>query len=101
MSSPYCTRLGVGAADHLDQAEEGRAVKRAISVCAAFVLFLVGCGAAAAAEPAEGRWAVNPFACGGEAFARPDTPLIVGPRSVHWFDANCVIASNYKVNQTL
>ena len=69
-------------------------------MCVAFGLCLAA-GVAAAAEPAEGRWALGPFACDGEAFTKAETPLLVGPRSVHWFDANCAIASNYKVNQTL
>jgi len=77
-------------------------VKIAVSARAALVLLLLGCGTASmAAEPAEGRWAISPFGCDGEAFTKAETPLIVGPRSVHWFDANCAIASNYKVNQTL
>lgn len=64
-------------------------------------LMLALSGSAAAAEPIEGRWAPGPHACDGEAFTRPDTPLIVTARSVHWFDTNCTIVSNYKVNQTL
>jgi hypothetical protein len=70
------------------------------SICVAFGL-CCAVGGASAAEPAEGRWALGPFACDGEAFTKADTPLLVGPLSVHWFDANCAIASNYKVNQTL
>ena len=58
-------------------------------------------GTAAAAEPAEGRWALGPFSCDGEAFTKPETPLIVQALSVRWYDANCSIVSNYKVNQTL
>ncbi len=46
-----------------------------------------------------GRSALS--ACDGEAFTKPETPLIVQALSVRWFDANCSIVSNYKVNQTL
>jgi len=72
-----------------------------LSVRAALGLLLTTGGAAAAAELAEGRWALGPFACDGEAFTRPETPLIVQALSVRWYDANCSIVSNYKVNQTL
>ena len=71
------------------------------SLRVAIFLLLAAGGAAAAAEPAEGRWALGAFACDGEAFTKAETPLFVGPRSVRWFDANCTIVSNYKVNQTL
>jgi hypothetical protein len=76
-------------------------VKIAVSVRAALVPLLMGCGTAAAAEPAEGRWAIGPFWCDGEAFTKPETPLIVQALTVRWYDANCTIVSNYKVNQTL
>jgi len=76
-------------------------VKISVSIRAALGLLLAAGEAAVAAEPAEGRWALSPFACDGEAFTRPQTPLIVRPLSVHWYDANCSIVSNYKVNQTL
>jgi len=69
------------------------------SIAAGLVLAIAG--SALAQEAAEGRWALAPYACDGEAFTRPETPLIVTARSVHWFDANCSILSNYKVNQTL
>jgi len=72
-----------------------------VSVCAALGLLLAAGGAATAAEAAEGRWALNSFACDGEAFTRTQTPLIVRALSVRWYDANCSILSNYKVNQTL
>lgn len=68
---------------------------------AALGLWLAAGGTAAAAEAAEGRWALAPFACDGEAFTRLETPLLVGALSVRWFDANCTIVSNYKVDQTL
>jgi hypothetical protein len=67
----------------------------------ALVCLLLATECAAAAEPAEGRWALGPFACDGEAFTQLETPLLVGPLSVRWFDSNCVIISNYKVNHTL
>jgi uncharacterized protein (DUF1778 family) len=52
------------------------------------------------AQLLDGRWALARFACDGEAFTRHETPLLVEPRSVRWFNANCTIASSYKVNQT-
>jgi hypothetical protein len=58
-------------------------------------------GNVTAAESVDGRWALGPFACDGEAFTRPETPLIVRAMSVRWFDSNCTIVSSYKVNQTL
>ena len=57
-------------------------------------------GSVAAAEAIDGRWALDPFACDGEAFTRPETPLLVEPLSVRWFDTNCTVVSSYKVNQT-
>jgi hypothetical protein len=56
---------------------------------------------AVAAEPTDGRWALSPYACSGELFTRQETPLIVSALAVRWFDTNCAIVSNYKVNQTL
>jgi len=58
-------------------------------------------GNAEAAEPTDGRWALGPYACSGELFTRAETPLLVSTLSVSWFDTNCTIVSNYKVNQTL
>ena len=72
-----------------------------MSIRAALCLLLAAGSAAAAAEVIESRWALGPFACDGEAFTRPETPLIVQPSTLRWFDANCTIVSNYKVNQTL
>jgi hypothetical protein len=57
-------------------------------------------GHAGAAE-VNGRWALKPYACDGELFTRPDTPLLVSALSVRWYDTNCSIVSNYKVNETL
>ncbi len=73
--------------------------KRCLKRTTACLLVLMG--NAAAAEPTDGRWALTPDACDGEAFTRPETPLIVSPQSVRWFDTNCTIVSNYKVNETL
>ena len=56
---------------------------------------------AAAADAVDGRWALSPFACDGEAFTRSTTPLLVSALSVRWFDTNCTVVSNYKVNETL
>lgn len=56
---------------------------------------------ATAAEAVNGRWALKPYACDGELFTRPDTPLLVSALSVRWYDTNCTIVSNYKVNETL
>jgi hypothetical protein len=55
----------------------------------------------AVAQSVDGRWAMSPFACDGEAATRAATPLLVETRSVRWFDTNCTIATSYKVNQTL
>ena len=55
----------------------------------------------ASAQLLDGRWALAPFACDGEAFTKPQTPLLVEAMSVRWFNANCTIVSSYKVNQTL
>jgi hypothetical protein len=53
------------------------------------------------AQSLNGRWALAPSWCDGEAFTRAETPLLVEALSVRWFNANCTIASSYKVNQTL
>ena len=68
-------------------------------IVACLVVALVG--NAEAAEPTDGRWALNPYACAGDLFTRAETPLIVTALAVRWFDTNCTIVSNYKVNQTL
>lgn len=54
-------------------------------------------GDVAAAQTASGRWARAPFACDGELFTRADTPLIVTPMSVRWFNADCTVVSSYRV----
>lgn len=51
----------------------------------------------AAAQTLGGRWALAPYACDGEAFTRMDTPLLVDPMSVRWFNANCTVVSSYRV----
>ena len=68
-------------------------------VVACLMIALVG--NAEPAEPTDGRWALRPHACAGDLFTRAETPLIVSASSVRWFDTNCSIVSNYKVNQTL
>jgi hypothetical protein len=68
---------------------------------AAACLMLALIGNAEAAEPTDGRWALRPYACAGDLFTRQETPLIVTALAVRWFDTNCTIVSNYKVNQTL
>jgi hypothetical protein len=68
---------------------------------ATVLLMTVVIGNADAAEVVNGRWALSPFACDGEAFTRPETPLLVSASSVRWFDTNCTVVSNYKVNETL
>jgi hypothetical protein len=65
------------------------------------LLMMAFMGSPAAAEPTDGRWALSPYACSGELFTRAETPLIVTALAVRWFDTNCTIVSNYKVNQTL
>jgi hypothetical protein len=51
----------------------------------------------AAAQTASGRWAVAPYACDGELYTRADTPLIVEPMAVRWFNADCAVVSSYRV----
>jgi hypothetical protein len=65
------------------------------------LLMTMAVGHANAAEVVNGRWALKPYACDGELFTRPDTPLLVSALSVRWYDSNCTIVSNYKVNETL
>jgi hypothetical protein len=54
-------------------------------------------GGSAAAQSPGGRWALAPYACDGEAFTRPETPLIVEPMSVRWFNADCTVVGSYRV----
>ena len=75
------------------------ASRRATSIIVVFCTLLSA--GIAAAQVLDGRWALAPFACDGEAFTRAATPLLVETRSVRWFNANCMIASSYKVNQTV
>jgi hypothetical protein len=51
----------------------------------------------AVAQTLGGRWALGPHACDGEAFTRADTPLLVEPMSIRWFNADCAIVSSYRV----
>jgi hypothetical protein len=67
-------------------------LKRA-AACLAIVLI----GDTAAAQTPFGRWALAPYACDGELFRRPDTPLLVAPMSVRWFNADCAVVSSYRV----
>jgi hypothetical protein len=62
-------------------------------------LFLV-VGGPALAQTLGGRWALGPNACDGEAFERMETPLLVEPTSVRWFNANCTVVSSYRVKDT-
>lgn len=64
---------------------------------AAACLVVALIGNTAAAQTLGGRWALGPHACDGEAFTRPDTPLIVEPMSVRWFNADCTVVSSYRV----
>jgi len=64
----------------------------------ALALTLVA-GSAAAQAPGS-RWALNPNACDGEAFTREQTPLILEPMAVRWFNADCAIVSSYRLKDT-
>src|SRR5262249_32826889 len=82
-----------------EAAQGSRNVRLLFSLRAIF--FLLMAITSAGAQPVEGRWALGPYACDGEAFTRADTPLIVERMAVRWFNANCTTVSSYKVNQTL
>ena len=64
---------------------------------AAACLVMVLIGGTAAAQSPSGRWARAPYACDGDLFTRMDTPLMVEPMSVRWFNADCTIVSSYRV----
>ncbi|HEY0420441.1 MAG TPA: hypothetical protein VGC80_13060 [Acetobacteraceae bacterium] len=49
----------------------------------------------------EVRFAFAPYACDGEAFTRPETPLILSGMSIRWFNMDCTIVGSYKVDQTM
>jgi hypothetical protein len=51
-------------------------------------------------ELSNGRWALAPYACDGELFTRPDTPLLVTNMTLRWFSFNCEVVSSYLVRQT-
>jgi len=57
-------------------------------------------GSSARAQTTNGRWAIAPYACDGELFTRPETPLLVENMTLRWFSYNCVVVSSYKVNET-
>jgi hypothetical protein len=63
---------------------------------ACLVMVLISSTVAAQQSPG-GRWALGPHACDGEAHTRPDTPLIVEPMSVRWFNADCAVVGSYRV----
>jgi hypothetical protein len=83
----------------LGQAAEGQDdvkkphLKRA---AACLVMVLIASTVAAQQSPG-GRWALGPHACDGEAYTRPNTPLIVEPMSVRWFNADCAVVGSYRV----
>jgi hypothetical protein len=56
---------------------------------------------ASATEVVDGRWALAPYACDGELFTRPETPLLVQKLSIRWFSFDCTVVSSYKLNETL
>jgi hypothetical protein len=58
---------------------------------------IVLAGSPAVAQTLGGRWALGPNACDGEAFTRTETPLLVDPMSVRWFNADCTVVSSYRV----
>jgi hypothetical protein len=60
-------------------------------------LMMVLVGSSAAAQSPGGRWALAPYACDGELFTRQDTPLIVEPMAVRWFNADCAVVGSYRV----
>ena len=64
---------------------------------AAACLVMVLIGSTAVAQTLGGRWAPGAHACDGEAFTRSETPLIVDPMSVRWFNADCTVVSSYRV----
>jgi hypothetical protein len=64
-------------------------------------VLLAFAASAAAAEAVDGRWALAPYACDGELFTRPETPLLVEGLSLRWFSFDCTVVSSYKVNESL
>ena len=64
----------------------------------AFVLLAVGATRAPAAEPATGRWAADPAACGSFGGARR---LVVTDTALRWRDDACRIARMYKTGDTV
>jgi hypothetical protein len=64
---------------------------------AAACLVMVLVGSSAAAQSPGGRWALASYACDGELFTRQDTPLIVEPMAVRWFNADCAVVGSYRV----
>jgi hypothetical protein len=63
------------------------------AACLAMVLV----GHTAAAQSTGGRWARASYACDGELFTRMDTPLLVEPMSIRWFNADCTVVGSYRV----
>jgi hypothetical protein len=64
---------------------------------AAACLVMVLVGSSAAAQSPGGRWALASYACDGELLTRQDTPLIVEPMAVRWFNADCAVVGSYRV----
>jgi hypothetical protein len=63
---------------------------------AACLVMMAIANTALAQSPA-GRWALAPYACDGELFTRKDTPLLVEPMAVRWFNADCAVVGSYRV----
>jgi len=67
---------------------------------AAVLVVVMGHAALAETETSNGRWAFAPYACDGELFTRPETPLLVDFLTLRWFSFNCEVVSSYKVRET-
>jgi hypothetical protein len=57
-------------------------------------------GAAHAAEPWVGRWALSPSACGFGGSTRQTAALVVNDTSLNWYSGACRIGKMYKLGQT-
>lgn len=56
------------------------------------------CSVALATDPLfMGRWSIDPAGCSGFGQTAQTTALVVGGRSVEWFQSSCTIKKSYRI----
>jgi hypothetical protein len=69
---------------------------RAAAVCG-LTLWLCSSAALATDPIFLGRWSIDPAGCTGSGQTAQTTALVVGDRSVEWFQSSCTIKKSYRI----